>query len=247
MALLLDATRRITEGDRLVRSAAPWSWAFDFMWGRSLAGKRLGIIGYGRIGAAVARRARAFGMTIASASRRPRSEDDVDWMSIDEVFATSDVVSLHCPLNDETRHLVNATRLRSMRADAVLINTARGPVVDEHALVEALRDGTIAAAGLDVYEDEPRLADGLIDLPNVVLAPHLGSATRETREAMADLAVRNVLAHHRGTDCPRRSAPDRRPAPTHPHHPSTPPVRSPRRSARSACPTHSRPSRGTGR
>ncbi|GAA3725509.1 D-glycerate dehydrogenase [Streptomyces tremellae] len=198
MALLLDVTRRVCEGDRLVRGGRPWSWAFDFMWGSSLAGKRLGIVGYGRIGEAVARRARAFGMTIASSSRRPRSEPDVEWMPLDRLFAESDVVSLHCPLTAGTRHLVDADRLRSMKRTAVLVNTARGAVVDEAALVAALGDGTIAAAGLDVYEDEPRLAPGLADLDNVVLAPHLGSATRETREAMADVAVQNVAAFHRG-------------------------------------------------
>lgn len=202
MSLLLDATRRVSEGDRLVRSGAAWSWGFDFMWGRSLTGKRLGIVGYGRIGEAVAHRARAFGMTVASSSRRPRPEGDVEWMPLDELFATSDAVSLHCPLTDETRHLVDAERLRSMKPTAVLVNTARGAVVDETALVAALRDGTIAAAGLDVYENEPRLTAGLASLDNVVLAPHLGSATRETREAMADLAVGNVLALARGTALP---------------------------------------------
>lgn len=200
IALMLDATRRVSEGDRLVRSGAPWSWGFDFMWGRSLAGKRLGIVGYGRIGEAVAQRARAFGMEIASSSRRPRAEADVEWMALDRVFATSDVVSLHCPLTEDTRHLVDADRLRSMKRTAVLVNTARGPVVDETALVAALRSGTIAAAALDVYEHEPRIADGLTALENVTLAPHLGSATRETREAMADLAIQNVAAFARGGD-----------------------------------------------
>lgn len=200
MALLLDTTRRVAEGDRLVRSGKPWSWAFDFMWGSSLAGKRLGIVGYGRIGEAAAHRARAFGMAVASSSRRPRTEPDVEWTSLDRLFAESDVVSLHCPLTDDTRHLVDAARLRSMKTTAVLINTARGPVVDEAALVDALRAGTIGAAGLDVYEHEPLLAPGLAELANVTLAPHLGSATRETREAMADLAVRNVVALCLGAD-----------------------------------------------
>ncbi|EXU62510.1 glyoxylate reductase [Streptomyces sp. PRh5] len=200
MALLLDATRRVTEGDRLIRSGTPWSWAFDFMWGSSLAGKRLGIVGYGRIGEAVACRARAFGMTVASSSRRPRTESDVEWMSLERLFAESDVISLHCPLTEDTRHLVDADRLRSMKRTAVLINTARGPIVDEAALVDALRQETIAAAGLDVYEHEPLLSPGLAELANVTLAPHLGSATQETREAMADLAVRNVVALRLGTD-----------------------------------------------
>ncbi|MBV7242939.1 MULTISPECIES: D-glycerate dehydrogenase [Streptomyces] len=199
MALLLDTTRRVTEGDRLIRGGEPWSWAFDFMWGTSLAGKRLGIVGYGRIGEAVAHRARAFGMTIVSTSRRPRTDPAVEWTGLDRLFAESDVISLHCPLTEDTRHLVDAARLRSMKRTAVLINTSRGPVVDEAALVDALRAGTIAAAGLDVYEHEPLLAPGLAELENVTLAPHLGSATQETREAMADLAVRNVVALRLGT------------------------------------------------
>jgi glyoxylate reductase len=200
MGLILDVTRRISEGDRLVRSGADWAWAFDFMWGQSLSGKRLGIIGYGRIGEALATRARAFGMEILASSRRPRAEKGVRWVSQDELFREADVVSLHCPLTADTRHLVDAGRLREMKPTAVLINTARGPVVDETALVAALRDGVIAGAGLDVYEDEPSLADGLTDLSNVTLAPHLGSATRETRESMAALAVDNVLARLRGEE-----------------------------------------------
>lgn len=192
LGLLLGITRRLAEGDRFVRSGEAWSFGFDFMLGSGLRGKQLGIVGLGRIGQGMAERCRALGMTVAHAGRR-----DVDGstrLPLDELLATSDVVSLHCPLTAETRHLIDAAALARMKPTAYLINTARGPVVDEDALVAALRARTIAGAGLDVYEDEPRVHPGLIELDTVMLTPHLGSATVETRTAMANLAVDNVIA-----------------------------------------------------
>jgi glyoxylate reductase len=202
MALLLDVTRRVSEGDRLVRSGAAWSWDISFMLGSGLQGKQLGIIGMGHIGQAVAARAAAFGMDVVHHSRRPVQADGSRRLPLDELLATSDVVSLHCPLTAQTRHLVDADALRSMRSSAYLVNTARGPIVDEAALAAALADGEIAGAALDVYENEPEVHEGLRGLPNVVLAPHLGSATVETRTRMAELAVENVVATLLGKDAP---------------------------------------------
>jgi glyoxylate reductase len=195
IALLLAVTRRIGEAERLIRSGAGWAWAIDFMLGTSLQGKTLGIVGYGAIGRATAARARAFGMEIAYTQRR-EAEDagGATYLPLDELLAGADVVSLHCPLTPETRHLVDREALARMRSSAYLVNTARGPIVDEAALAEALAAGTIAGAGLDVYEEEPAVHPGLLGLDNVVLLPHLGSATTETRLAMAELAVRNAVA-----------------------------------------------------
>jgi glyoxylate reductase len=203
LALLLAAVRRVAEGDRLVRSGREWSWGMSFMLGSSLRGKLLGIVGLGGIGRRVAERARAFGMEIAYHSRKPAPAEVVatlgaERMSLERLLAEADVVSLHCPLTPQTHHLIGAAELAAMRPTAVLVNAARGPVVDERALVEALRSGQIAAAGLDVYEHEPRVEPGLLELENVVLAPHLGSATVETRAAMAELAARNAIAVARG-------------------------------------------------
>jgi len=191
-ALIMDITRRVSEGDRLVRRGGWKGWAFDFMLGTGLRGKQLGIIGYGRIGRAVAARAEAFGMTVAysSASAAPGS----DAIQIDRLLATSDVVTLHCPLTPETTHLINQASLARMKRSAYLINTSRGPVVDEAALAWALKNRMISGAALDVYEDEPNVHPELLMLENVVLVPHVGSATTETRTAMADLAVRNTIA-----------------------------------------------------
>jgi glyoxylate reductase len=202
MTLLLTVTRRVAEGDRLVRSGTPWSWDIAFMLGSGLQGKQLGIIGMGSIGRAVSRRAAAFGMDVVHHSRRPVDVDGSRPLPLDELLATSDVVSLHCPLTPETRHLIDADALRAMKPTAYLINTARGPIVDEAALAAALADGTIAGAGLDVYENEPEVHDELRRLDNVVLAPHLGSATVETRTRMAELAVDNVVAVLTGKDAP---------------------------------------------
>jgi lactate dehydrogenase-like 2-hydroxyacid dehydrogenase len=202
-ALILMVTRRLGEGERLVRTGVKWRWGLDYHLGTGMQGKTLGIVGLGQIGTAVARRARAFGMEIAYAGRRqvPReleAELGTRYLPLDELLATSDVVSLHCPLTAETRHLIDSRRLRLMKPTAFLINTTRGPVIDEGALVEALRDGALAGAGLDVFEHEPDVHPGLLELENVVLLPHLGSATVETRTAMAELAARNVVAVLRG-------------------------------------------------
>jgi Lactate dehydrogenase and related dehydrogenases len=203
LALILAATRRIGEGERLIRSGRPWSWGMSFMLGSDLRGKRLGIIGLGNIGARVAHRARAFGMSIAYHGRSAApaeivAELDAERLDLDDLLTGADVVSLHFPLTAETRHLIGARELALMKSTATLINTARGPVVDDRALVEALRGGGIAAAGLDVYENEPAVEPGLLRLENVVLSPHLGSATVETRAAMAELAARNAIAAVRG-------------------------------------------------
>lgn len=194
MALMLAVTRRVAEGDRLLRSGVRWSWALTFMLGTELRGLRLGIVGFGQIGQAVARRAAAFGLTIAYTS--PREADarvPADRLALDDLLRTSDLVSLHCPLTPDTHHLVDARALSMMKPSAYLINTSRGPVVDESALADALARGRLAGAGLDVFEREPEIHPGLLGLDNVVLTPHLGSATVETREAMALLAARNVV------------------------------------------------------
>jgi glyoxylate reductase len=191
-ALIMDITRRVSEGDRLIRRGDWKRWSLDFMLGMELRGKQLGIIGYGRIGRAVAVRASAFGMRVAHAGARATPGSDT--IPIDRLLATSDVVSLHCPLTPETRHLIDQAALARMKRSAFLINTSRGPVVDEAALAWALKERMISGAALDVYEDEPKVHPDLLKLENVVLSPHLGSATTETRTAMADLAVRNVIA-----------------------------------------------------
>ena len=198
MALILMTTRRLGEGERLIRSGSAWQWGMFMMLGTGVQQRRLGIVGMGGIGTALARRARAFGMTIAYHNRSPISHEvagelDAERLDLDELLATSDIVSLNCPYSEATHHLIDGRALRMMRDDAVLINTARGPVVDEAALVNALREGFIGGAGLDVYENEPEVHPGLLTLDNVVLLPHLGSATVETRTAMAQLAARNVV------------------------------------------------------
>jgi lactate dehydrogenase-like 2-hydroxyacid dehydrogenase len=197
MALVLATARRVVEADRWLRSGAEWIWSPRLFTGLDIsAGARLGIIGLGRIGLAVARRAEAFRMEVVAAStRRANSSADTDGVRrvpLDELLATSDVVSLHCPLTSETRHLIDATRLASMRRTAILINTARGPIVQEAALLDALRDGTIGGAGLDVFEHEPRVSAALLELDNVVVVPHIASAGLATREAMGRLVVGNV-------------------------------------------------------
>lgn len=199
MALILAATRRLVAGDRLVRSGRDWNWGMGFMLGSSLQGKLLGIVGLGRIGLWVAQRARAFGMKIAYHQRNPVPVEvetalDAELMSLERLLAEVDVLSLHCPLTPETHHLVGAAELEAMKPSAVLVNAARGPIVDEAALAEALATRKIAAAGLDVYEREPQVEPRLLELDNVVLAPHLGSATVETRAAMATLAARNAIS-----------------------------------------------------
>jgi glyoxylate reductase len=191
--------RGLSRAERSLRAGEFRGWGFWDYLGGDLAGKTLGIFGMGRIGQALARRAAPFGLRIIYHSRTRLSPADeaalgAEWVELDALIAGSDVLSLHAPLTPETRHVVDAGALRRMKPGAYLVNTARGPLVDEAALVDALREGRIAGAGLDVYEHEPRLASGLLELPNVVLLPHVGSATRETRTRMAMLAARNAHA-----------------------------------------------------
>jgi glyoxylate reductase len=207
LALILSASRRLGEGERLIRSGAPWTWSMGFMLGHDLRGKRLGIVGLGAIGSRVARRARAFGMSIAYAGRREAdpelvAELEAERLGLDDLLASSDVVSLHLPLGAETRHLISAERLAAMKPGAILVNAARGAIVDEAALVDALSRGPLAAAALDVYEHEPAVHPELLELENVTLVPHLGSATVETRRAMAELAAANAIAAVRGEPLP---------------------------------------------
>jgi glyoxylate reductase len=200
--LLLATARRVGEGERLVRGDEWRVWGPNQLLGLPVAGQTLGIVGMGQIGSAVARRAQGFDMEVVYFNRHPNPEVEratgARLIPLDELLATSDFVSLHAPLNDESRHLVDAQALRRMKPTAVLINTARGALVDEVALVDALRSGLIAAAGLDVYEAEPQLAPGLVELDNVVLLPHIGSATTATRGAMVELCSRNIVAVLRG-------------------------------------------------
>lgn len=205
MLLILGTARRVVESDRVVRDGKFLGWEPEFMLGRDVSGAVLGLAGFGRIARAVARRALGFGMEVLFSPRppgdRPVSDEElgefagkvrqVPW---DSLVERSDFLSLHVPLNEQTRHLVDADVLGRMKSDAILINTARGPVVDESALVEALRNGVIGGAGLDVFEDEPRLAAGLAELPNTVLLPHVGSATVPVRAEMARLSALNAIA-----------------------------------------------------
>ena len=198
-ALLMAAARRVVEADRFVRSGQWDRWLWDLLWGADVYGKTLGIVGFGRIGRAVARRALGFNMRVlyqdavqadAAAERDLRAAR----VELETLLRESDFVSLHTPFLPETRHLMNARTLRLMKRSAILVNAARGPVVDEAALVRALQEGWIAGAGLDVFEEEPKVHPGLVPLTNVVLAPHIASASSDTRVAMATLAVRNCLA-----------------------------------------------------
>lgn len=193
-ALILAVTRRLGEGERVVRAGAWGGWALDYMLGMELRGKQLGLVGLGRIGRAVAEKAPAFGMSLAYATRTPADLPGAVHMPLDRLLATSDVVSLHCPMTPETRHLIDQKALTKMKRSAYLINTSRGPVVDEGALAWALKERLIAGAALDVYEKEPAIHPDLMALENVLLIPHLASATTETRTGMADLAASNAIA-----------------------------------------------------
>lgn len=193
-AMILAITRRISEGERIVRAGQWKGWALDFLLGSELRGKQLGLVGVGRIGRAVAQRAPAFGMRVAYASRRPIDWPDAEAMSLDRLLNTSDIVSLHVPLTPETTHLIDRKAIARMKRSAYLINTARGPVIDEEALAWAMQQRLLAGAALDVYEQEPAIHPDLLALDNVLLLPHIGSATTETRTAMAELAADNVLA-----------------------------------------------------
>ncbi len=197
--LILMATRRLGEGERVIRSKTPWTWGMFYLLGSGLQGKTLGVVGLGGIGAATARRAKAFGMQIVYSSRNAcdpaiAEELGADRLDMDEMLSSADIISVHCPYSDATHHLMGAEQFALMKETAYLINTARGPIVDEAALVEALSSGQIAGAGLDVFEKEPTVHEGLLALDNVALVPHLGSATIETRTAMAQLAADNVMA-----------------------------------------------------
>ncbi len=187
IALILALLRRVAEGDRMIRRREPWIWGPNLMLGSGLGGKTLGLVGRGRIGSAVARLAEAHGMTVVHTSRS-------GGLPLGELLETADVVSIHCPLTPETHHLIDARRLALMKPGAVLVNTSRGPIVDEGALAAALAEGRIAGAALDVYEREPEVTEALLSLENVVLVPHLGSATLETREAMGMLCVEALRA-----------------------------------------------------
>jgi glyoxylate reductase len=207
-ALLLAQARRLPEGLRAIKSGTWGDWQPWFLLGRDLTGKTLGIIGLGEIGKAVARRALGFGMRVVynSRQRKPEVEAElsVGWRELPALLAEADYVSLHMALNEETKGIIGARELAQMKPDAVLINTARGGVVDQAALVQTLREGSIGGAGLDVFESEPLASDDpLLGLDNVVVAPHLGSATVETRTRMSDLAVDNLLAFFRGERPPR--------------------------------------------
>jgi glyoxylate reductase len=207
MALLLAVGRRIVASDRYTREGRFQFWVpFHFL-GHEVSGTTLGIAGMGRIGQAVARRARGFDMKVLYHNRTRLPADlerslGAQWVQWDRLLSESDYLSLHVPLTSETRHLIGATELGMMKPGAFLINTARGPVVDEAALLDALRSGRIAGAGLDVYENEPELTPGLTDLDNVVLLPHVGSATVATRRRMAAMAVDNLLAGLAGREPP---------------------------------------------
>lgn len=198
-ALLLAVSRRLIEGDTMTRAGRFRGWAPELLLGVPVYGQTLGIIGAGRIGQAVARRAKGFGMRILYHNRNRLPEQverdlGMNYASLDELLKESDFVSLHCPLTAETRHLIGPRELKMMKSTAVLINTARGPVVDEHALLDALRKKLIFGAGLDVFEREPLLTPGLADLPNVVLTPHIGSADTRTRLAMVDMILNDITA-----------------------------------------------------
>jgi glyoxylate reductase len=198
-ALLMAAARRVVDADHYARSGQWKAWKWDLLWGQDVHGKTLGVLGFGRIGRAVARRAGGFGMRILyhdalRADGAAERELRASYVDRDTLLRESDFVSVHTPLMPETRHLIDETALRVMKKTAILVNAARGPIVDEAALVRALGEGWIAGAGLDVFEEEPKIHPGLLPLRNVVLAPHIASASHDTRLGMATLAVRNCLA-----------------------------------------------------
>jgi glyoxylate reductase len=198
-ALLMAAARRIVEADHYARSGQWTTWKWDLLWGADIHGQTLGVVGFGRIGRAVARRARGFGMRVLycdtiRADAAAEQELNATPTDLDTLLRESDFVSLHALLSPETRHLINERTLRLMKKTAILVNAARGPVVEEAALAKALAEGWIAGAGLDVFEEEPTIHPGLLPLRNVTLAPHIASASHETRVGMARLAVRNCLA-----------------------------------------------------
>ncbi|HUN80296.1 MAG TPA: D-glycerate dehydrogenase [Phycisphaerae bacterium] len=200
-ALLLAAARRVGEAERFIRAEAWRGWSMLEFMGADVHGKSLGIVGAGRIGAAVARRATGFSMNVRYFNTRPRPELETagaKQCSLNELLAESDFVSLHVPLTEKTRHMIDERAIGLMKRSAILINTARGEIIDQPALIEALRTGRIAAAGLDVFENEPQIDPELYKLENVVLLPHIGSATESTRRGMAEMAARNIVAVLKG-------------------------------------------------
>ncbi len=207
-ALLMAAARRVPEGDRFLRSKTPWIWGPLMMLGQDVHGKTLGIVGFGRIGQALARRAKGFGMRIVFHDAYPPPQEIVDELGaeraadLDTLLAVADFVSLHVNLTDETRHLIDGDALSKMKPTAVIVNTSRGPVIDEAALAAALANGVIFAAGLDVFEREPEVHERLLGLDNAVVIPHLGSATVGTRDAMGLLAAENLMAGLEGRTPP---------------------------------------------
>ena len=202
-ALILDACRRVTEGDRAVRAGLWRGWGPTVHLGRRVHGATLGIIGFGRIGRAVAERARGFSMKVLYASPRP-AEHAAEHVSLEDLLARADIITLHAPLNDSTRGLLSRARLESIKRGAILVNTARGALIDEAALIDLLASGHLAAAALDVYTNEPALNPALLTAPNLTLAPHIGSADHETRAAMAALACDSVRAALTGQPIPNR-------------------------------------------
>ena len=203
-AILMAVARRVVEADKYVRAGDFVGFKPFSMLGADVWGKTIGIIGYGRIGQAVGRRAKGFGMRVLYHNRKPVQDDPsgAEYTDIETLLKESDFVSLYVPLSDETRHLINAERLALMKPSAFLVNVSRGPVVDENALLAALKDKTIAGAALDVFEKEPEVTQGLLSLSNVVLTPHIGSGSWETRTAMADVAVKNIIAALEGQTPP---------------------------------------------
>jgi glyoxylate reductase len=198
-ALLMAAGRRVPEGDRLLRSRTPWIWGPEMMLGQDVHGKTLGVVGFGRIGQAVARRAGGFGMSVVYFDVfRPSAEVErelgAEFRELEALLDEADFISIHVALTPETRHLFSEEQFRRMKPTAVIVNTSRGPVIDEAALAEALRAGEIFGAGLDVFENEPEVHPDLLELESAVLIPHLGSATVETRDAMGMLAAENLIA-----------------------------------------------------
>ena len=212
-ALLLASARRVAGGDRFLRAGRPWIWGPEFFLGFEVHGKTLGVIGLGRIGRAVARRAAGFGMTVCYTARNrlpagDEAELGVAWRELDDLLAEADFVTVHTGLSPATRHLIGAGQLARMKPTAVLVNTARGPIVDEAALAAALAAGELGAAGLDVFEREPEVHPGLLELDNVTIVPHLGTATLETRVAMGMTAAGNLLAALDGHRPPNLINPD---------------------------------------
>jgi lactate dehydrogenase-like 2-hydroxyacid dehydrogenase len=201
-ALLMAAARRVVEADVFTRAGKFKTWGLQMFLGHEVYGKTLGIIGYGRIGQAMARRAEGFSMKVQYCTSGPGN------VSLETLLATSDFISLHVPLNDRTRHLLNDEAFAKMKPNCIVINTARGPVIDEKALVRALKDSKIAGAGLDVFEREPEIEADLLKLNNVVLAPHIASASRETRLRMCMMAAENLLAAFRGERPPNLVNPE---------------------------------------